>query len=184
MRLSLLTGLMTFGMGLSIPTEEQDECMRLTRCVWLAAFLTNDVQSWEKECGEYKKQVAISDAAEAPHMVNGVWVVMQQEHVDVQEAIRRVLQKVKGFVAEVVDIVEHVRCREDLSEDSRCFVEAAQYMVSGNLVWGIGSPRYHPDRTLNALQVARMTSSWPHHVPRVKGTNPPHTPPEEGTSVG
>ncbi|KAF1976245.1 hypothetical protein BU23DRAFT_565931 [Bimuria novae-zelandiae CBS 107.79] len=39
----LLTGLVTFGMGLAIPSEEKDECWRLTRPVWLASVLTNDV---------------------------------------------------------------------------------------------------------------------------------------------
>jgi hypothetical protein len=66
---SLLTGLIAFGMRLTIPPEERDECMRLTRRAWLAAFLTNDVQSWEKECGEYKKQVALSGAGGKPPYV-------------------------------------------------------------------------------------------------------------------
>ncbi|KAF2451313.1 terpenoid synthase [Karstenula rhodostoma CBS 690.94] len=184
----LLTGLMTFGMALTIPPEEKDECVNLTRCVWLAAFLTNDVQSWEKEREEYKTLIAASDGEDTPHMVNGVWVLMQQDGVDVEEAIKRVLQKVKGFVADVVRTVEDVRSREDLSEDSRCFVEAAQYMVSGNLVWGIDSPRYHADRTLNALQVARMESTvctWPHHVaPVIKDPNLLPTPLEDGARVG
>jgi hypothetical protein len=141
--------LIAFGMRLAIPPAERDECMRLTRRAWLAAFLTNDVQSWEKECEEYKNQVALSDTADAPHMVNGVWVLMQQDSVDVQEAIQRVLQKVRGFAAEFVDIVGDVGSRKDLSEDSRCLVEAAQYMVSGNLVWGADSPRYRGDQSLD-----------------------------------
>ncbi|KAF9739317.1 hypothetical protein PMIN01_01951 [Paraphaeosphaeria minitans] len=40
----------------SIPPEEKDKCRRLTRTVWLAAFLTNDIRSWEKECGNSRSR--------------------------------------------------------------------------------------------------------------------------------
>lgn len=146
-------------MGLTIPPEEKDECVRLTRAAWLAAFLTNDVQSWEKEWKkEYQNQLDSNCTGEAPHMVNGVWVLMKQDSIDVQEAIARVLQKVKFFVAEFVDIVRVIHNREDLSHDARCLVEVAQYMVSGNLIWGASTPRYRPDVTLSEPQAARMTN--------------------------
>ncbi|OAG09799.1 terpenoid synthase [Paraphaeosphaeria sporulosa] len=170
---SLLTGLMTFGMALTIPPEEKEECMALTRRAWHAAFLTNDVQSWEKECAEYEKQVALSEGVETPHMVNSVWVLMQQESLNVEEAIERVLEKVKGFVAEYAEIVTGIQGRMDLSEDSQCFVEAAQYMVSGNLVWGMESPRYHADRGLDRVQKANRERAV------LRTANQLPTPPDE-----
>nr|UXN86878.1 Bifunctional terpene synthase [Didymosphaeria variabile] len=180
----LLSGLITFGMGLTIPPSEIDECSRLTRPAWAAAFLTNDVQSWEKECEEYKNQIKWNHTADAPHMVNGVWILMRQYSINVQEAIDRVFQKVKVFVAEFVDTVRTVHDRKDLSEDSRCFIEAVQHMVSGNLIWGISSPRYHPDRSLNELQVARVKHTGPLHIPPViKDTKHPPAPPDEDIKV-
>ena len=67
---SLLTRLVTFGIGLTIPQNEKDECWRLTRPVWLTAVLTNDVQSWEKEF----KLVYTTDKTD---MTNGVWVLIK-----------------------------------------------------------------------------------------------------------
>ncbi|KAJ4352421.1 uncharacterized protein N0V89_007769 [Didymosphaeria variabile] len=163
---------------------EIDECSRLTRPAWAAAFLTNDVQSWEKECEEYKNQTKLNHTADTPHMVNGVWILMRQYSIGVQEAIDRVHQKVKVFVAEFVDTVSTLDGRKDLSEDSRSFVEAAQYMVSGNLIWGMSSPRYRSDRTLNGLQMAGLKCTGPPHVsPVMKDTKHPPTPPDEDVKV-
>ncbi|KAI1413293.1 geranylgeranyl pyrophosphate synthase [Hypoxylon sp. FL1857] len=144
-----VTGLATFAMGLTIPPEEKGECLRLTRPVWLAAILTNDVQSWEKEVKSFH-------TTDKTDMSNGVWILMKQYSIDVEEAKRRVLEIVKAFVAEFVDTVQNIRLREDLSCDSRCFIEAAQYQISGNLLWGSSCPRYHADQTLNELQLSRM----------------------------
>jgi hypothetical protein len=160
---SLLTGLVTWGMGLTIPSEEKDECWRLTRPVWLAAVLTNDVQSWEKE-------VELVHTTNKVDMTNGVFILMKQDSIDVEEAKHRVLQRVRTFVAEFVNTVKNIHSRQDLSHDSRVFVESAQYMVSGNLVWGTSSPRYHANQALNELQAARMKHGWPVHVAPVAET--------------
>jgi hypothetical protein len=153
---SFLIALATFGMALTIPPNEKEECFRLTRPVWAAAALTNDVQSWEKEC----KLVALQE--DKADMTNGIFVLMKQDpSLDVEEAKRRVLQKAKDFVAEYVETVRTVHDRADLSPDSRVFIEAMQYMVSGNLMWGISTPRYHPDRSLTDMQISRMQHGWP-----------------------
>jgi hypothetical protein len=159
----LLTGLATWGMGLTIPSEEKDECWRLTRPVWLAAALTNDVQSWEKK-------VELVHTTNKVNMTNGVYILMKQDSIDVEEAKHRVLQRVRIFVAEFVNTVKSIHSRQDLSYDSRVFVESAQYMVSGNLVWVISSPRYNANQALNELQAARMKHGWPVHVAPITGT--------------
>ncbi|KAF7194703.1 Ophiobolin F synthase [Pseudocercospora fuligena] len=143
-----LIALATFGMALDIPREEKEECWRLTRPVWAAAALTNDVQSWEKEC----RLVQLQDKTD---MVNSIWILMKQHTIDVEEAKARVLNKVKEFVSQYIQTVRTTATRQDLSLDSRIFVEAMQYMISGNAMWGISSPRYHPECSLTPFQLAR-----------------------------
>jgi hypothetical protein len=103
-------------------------------------------------------------------MTNRVFILMKQDSIGVEEAKHRVLQRVRTFVAEFVNTVKNIYNGQDLLYDSRVFVESAQYMVSGNLVWGISSPRYHANQALNELQAARMKHGWPVHVAPVAKT--------------
>nr|BCP56498.1 phomopsene synthase [Diaporthe amygdali] len=151
-----LIALSTFAMALTIPAEDKDEVFTLTRPVWAAAALTNDVQSWEKEDKLFQKD-------NATDMTNGVWMLMKQYSIGVEEAKRRILGKAREHVAEFVKTLSQIHNRLDLSLDSRLFVEAMQYMISGNLMWGISTPRYHSDQSLDEMMVARMKYGWPNH---------------------
>ncbi|KAJ3569175.1 hypothetical protein NPX13_g6171 [Xylaria arbuscula] len=139
----LMLGLIIFGMGLTIPPEEKSECIRLTQPAWLAASLTNDVQSYDKE---YK----LHHARDNVSMANGIWVLMQQHSLDFEVAKVRVLQKIRYFVAKFTNNLENIRT-SNLSLDSRRLVEASQYMVSGNLHWGMLSPRYEVNQNQTDL---------------------------------
>ncbi|KAI1298516.1 fusicoccadiene synthase [Xylaria venustula] len=144
--------LATFGMCLTIPSAEKEDCFRLTRPAWAAAALTNDLQSWDKEC----KSIQTQDKVD---MANGIWVLMKQHSIDVDEAKSLIVQKVLHCVVELVDIINNLHTNESLSLDSWRLIEATQYyMVSGNALWGMSSPRYHADRSLTDLQFARMQS--------------------------
>ncbi len=141
--------LSTFAMGLNVLEEDEELCLELTRPVWAAASVANDLQSWDKEYLLAQKQPD-SD------MVNAVWVMMKQHSVDVETAKELCHQKVKEFVAEYVQTLEYNKIRDDIPETVRIFVEAMQYMISGNLVWGNQCPRYYPEKKLTKLQLARM----------------------------
>jgi hypothetical protein len=153
---SFLIALSTFAMALTIPAEDKDEVFRLTRPVWAAAALTNDVQSWEKEEKLFREN-------DSKDMTNGVWILMKQYSIGLDESKRRILEKAKAHVAEFVETLSSLHSRTDLSPDSRKFVEAMQYMVSGNLMWGITTPRYHSDQHLDEFMTARMKLGWPNH---------------------
>jgi len=149
-----MIALATFGMGIAIPSEEKDECFRLTRPVWAVAGLTNDLQSWNKEYELFRPE-------ERADMSNAVWILMKQDCIDIEEARCRVVRKIQDFVSEYVETVKNIHTsRQDLSFNSRFFVETMQYMISGNLMWGISSPRYHPDRTLTDFQLALMKKGY------------------------
>ena len=144
-------------MCLTIPKEEAQTCFELTRPVWAAAILINDVQSWDKEY----KLTQTQDKPDMTIMTNGIWVLMQQHSIDIEEAKRIIRQKVKGFVADILINLEEIKTRQDLSLDSRRLIEAMQYMHSGNLMWGFSCTRYYyPTRTLNDFQLNRMKNGW------------------------
>ncbi|PMB67683.1 Fusicoccadiene synthase [Beauveria bassiana] len=90
-------------------------------------------------------------------MTNGIWVLNQQHSIDMEEAKLRIRQKVKDFVAQYVMTLEKIKAGQDLSLDSRRLIEAMQYMISGNLIWGNLCPRYHfPTSKLSDFQLSRM----------------------------
>ncbi|EJP66250.1 fusicoccadiene synthase [Beauveria bassiana ARSEF 2860] len=148
-----LLALSIFGMQLTIPKEEEQTCFELTRPVWAASILTNDLQSWAKEY----KIAQMQDKSDMMIMTNGIWVLMQQHSIDIEEAKLRIRQKVKDFVAQYVMTLEKIKVGQDLSLDSRRLIEAMQYMISGNLIWGNLCPRYHsPTSKLSDFQLSRM----------------------------
>ena len=132
-------GLITFGMGLTIPEHEMKLCKELDKPAWEALALTNDLYSWEKER---------DDAAKAGEslVVNAIWVLMQEYSISEPEAKDLCQQKIKESVARAVQIANDTRTRTDLSLDLRKYTDAITYSVSGNLVWSIYCPRYHPEQ--------------------------------------
>jgi fusicocca-2,10(14)-diene synthase len=129
--------MITFGMGLTIPQDEMSLCKELDRPAWEALALTNDLYSWEKER---------DDAAKAGELlvVNAIWVLMQEYSISEAEAKDLCRQKIKESVSRAVKIAEDTKKRTDLSLDLRQYTDAITYSVSGNLVWSIYCPRYHP----------------------------------------
>ena len=128
-------GLVTFAMGLTIPEHEMDLCKRLSHPSWAALALTNDLYSWEKE------RDAAAQAGE-PHVVNGIWVLMQKHSVTEAGAKDLCRQKIKDYVVEALRNVEEVKSNPDLSSDLKVYMESILYSISGNLVWSIYCPRY------------------------------------------
>lgn len=129
-------------MALTIPDEEMDLCKELGRPTWSALALTNDLYSWEKE----------RDAAEkvgASHMINAIWVLMREYSITEPQAQDLCRQKIKEYVAEAVSIVQETKSNSDLSLDLRAYTEAMLYSISGNLVWSIYCPRYHPEESFD-----------------------------------
>lgn len=136
-------------MGISIPEEEMNLCRRLMRPAWIAAGLTNDYYSWEKEY-----QASLENGQ--THVVNAIWVLMREHSLTVDQAKDLCSQKIKENVAEYLLIVEENRNNEDISLDLRRYIECMQYTLSGNVVWSKLCPRYHPAVSYNESQLLRM----------------------------
>ena len=140
---------MTFGMALTIPEEESELCAQLMRPAWIAAGLTNDLFSWEKEY-----QAAMRNGQ--PDVVNAVWVLMGEHSITGDQAKELCRQKIKVAVADYLQIVEENCNNTNISLDLRKYIVAMQYTLSGNVIWSLQCPRYHPEVQYNQLQLLRM----------------------------
>ena len=142
-------GMVTFGMALTIPEHEMDLCKELVRPAFAAISLTNDLFSWEKE----------RDAAErhcSPHIVNAIWVLMREHSITELEAQELCREKIRENVEKSVGVCRATMEDFAISLDLRKYVEAIQYSLSGNLVWSIYCPRYHPEAWYNDEQCSMM----------------------------
>lgn len=136
-------------MALTIPIEELDLCKRLGQPIWAALALTNDIYSWEKE------RDAAADVG-ASYVVNAIWVLMREHSITESQAKDLCRQKVKEYVAKAVLIVEDTKNNPDLSRDLRTYIEAILYSISGNLIWSIYCPRYHPEESYDDVVLSMM----------------------------
>ena len=136
-------------MALTIPEEELKLCMELARPGFAALSLANDLFSWAKERDDARR-------LGQPHVVNAIYVIMGEHSISESEAQSVCRAKLQEVVAEFVKIVNDTKQRLDLSLDLRRYVEAIAYSVSGNLVWSLYCPRYHPEARYNDLQLSMM----------------------------
>ena len=136
-------------MALTIPEDEMDLCKRLGRPAFAAFGLTNDLFSWDKERDDAKQR---GD----PHIVNAIWVLMGELSISESEAKVVCRDKIKAYVDEYLIIVQDTRMKSELSQDLRTYIEALQYSISGNVVWSIDCPRYHPKASYDSATLSMM----------------------------
>lgn len=140
---------MTFGMAITIPDEEMDLCRRLSRHAWIIAGLQNDLFSWEKEYG-----TSVENGQS--HVINAIWVLMQEHSITVEEAKRLCRLKIEEHVAHYVRDAKEAQTNLNYSAELRRYLEALRYSISGNGVWSLYCPRYHPEVAFNERQLSWM----------------------------
>jgi len=128
-------------MGLTIPHDELELSKQLARPGFAALSLTNDLYSWDKE-----RDAAKRDGLE--HVVNAIWVIMRERSMTEEEAKKLCRVRIREYVAEFVRVVDDTKKNSHISLDTRKYVEAIQYSLSGNLVWSLYCPRYSPQYPL------------------------------------
>jgi len=136
-------------MGITIPNEESELCAQLMRPAWIAAGLTNDLFSWEKEC-EAARRNGLS------YVVNAIWVLKGEHSITTDEAKALCREKIKVAIADYLQVIKRTCNNLKVSLDLRKYIEAMQYSLSGNVVWSLQCPRYHPEAQYNQLQLLRM----------------------------
>lgn len=142
-------GVVTFGMGITIPEGESELCARLMRPAWIAAGLTNDLFSWAKE-----HEAAMRNGQ--PDVVNAIWVLMGEHSITEAQAKKLCREKIKVAVADYLQVIKENCNNTNISLDLRKYIIAMQYSLSGNVVWSLQCPRYHPEAQYNQVQLLRM----------------------------
>ncbi|KAK7743724.1 hypothetical protein SLS62_010455 [Diatrype stigma] len=148
--------LVTFGCAITIPEEEMDMCAKLVLPAVVAASLTNDLFSYEKE-------YEAARAAGLPDVVNALWVIMGEHNISLQEATAMARLRIKDEVAKYAHTVKETMPRNDISRDTKRYIELMQYSVSGNVIWSLQCPRYHKNIWYNERQILREKDGVAQH---------------------
>lgn len=148
-----MAGMMIFGMGLSIPEDQQQTCLELAQPFWLHLALANDYHSWERE------HKAAVDSCQAS-VTNGIWILMHKHSMTCDEAKTLCRERARQCAAEYEQVVEVAKAREDLCQDAKLLLEQLKFAISGNIAWALQCPRYQPGRKLNATQLEMAEAIW------------------------
>ena len=146
--------MVTFCMGISIPHEELDLCHELANTAYLNLGLTNDLYSWQKE---YETAVAMGQ----DFVVNIIYVLMKEHSISEEEAKELTREKIKVTIIDFRRIVAETKERTDISGETKRYLEALQYSLSGNLVWSKDCPRYQRGSSYNERQLDWMKNGVP-----------------------
>lgn len=136
-------------MAITIPEEEMDLSRRLMRPAWVALGLQNDIFSWQKE---YDTAIRNGDS----DVVNAVWVLMGEHSITADEAKDLCKIKIKESIATYMVVLKEALNNMEISPDLRKYMEITLYSISGNGVWSLDCPRYHPNVSFNERQLFRM----------------------------
>ncbi|CAF9915918.1 MAG: hypothetical protein GOMPHAMPRED_000894 [Gomphillus americanus] len=147
-------GMVTFGMGISIPKDELDLAHELAEVAYLNLGLTNDLYSYQKE---YDTAMAMGQ----DHVTNVIWVLMEERSISEDAAKEVCREKIKKTIVDFRQIVRETNARTDVSVDTKRYMEGLLYSLSGNLVWSIECPRYHLHLRYNERQLDYMKNGIP-----------------------
>ncbi|KAG8162573.1 hypothetical protein KVR01_008338 [Diaporthe batatas] len=148
--------LVTFGCAITIPEEEMELCTELVLPAVIAASLTNDLFSYDKE-------YEAAQAAGLTEVVNALWVLMREHSISLKEAKSMCRMRIRQEVAKYARIIRDTQSRNDISSDLKRYIELMQYSVSGNVVWSLQCPRYHSNMRYNERQVLRQEQGISKH---------------------
>ncbi|KAL4867799.1 hypothetical protein BDV12DRAFT_209514 [Aspergillus spectabilis] len=147
-------GLLTFAQAITIPEDEVDVCHQLANTAYLHMALVNDLVSWEKE-----RQSAV--ALGKNYCTNFIFVAMEEHGISEDEAQERCRQEIKKATVDYLQIFEDTKARNDLSHDTKRYLESVLYSMSGNVVWGLHSPRYYTNASFSERQLEWMKNGIP-----------------------
>lgn len=131
---------MLFGMGETLTKEKDALLAPIIRPCYASLALANDYFSFDREWAE-----SLS-SPDAPKPLNAVWLYMQWQSVDMATAKWLVREATNQFEVEFLEGCRKFRESSGKSNDRlERYLRGLQYQVSGNVVWSLNCPRYHPD---------------------------------------
>ncbi|RAK81477.1 bifunctional terpene synthase/polyprenyl synthetase family protein [Aspergillus fijiensis CBS 313.89] len=147
-------GLLTFAQAITIPENELDTCHQLATTAYLHMALVNDLVSWEKE-----RQSAA--ALGKDYVTNFIFVAMEEHGISEGQAQERCRREIQKATVDYLRVFEEVKARDDLSPDTKRYLESVLYSMSGNVVWSFHSPRYYTDASFSERQLEWMKNGIP-----------------------
>jgi geranylgeranyl pyrophosphate synthase len=128
-------------MGTTLTEEEDRQLESVRKPCYTALSLANDYFSFDREYDEFQA------SSKSQSMTNFVWIHMKLHNVDVVTAKKMVKQAIWRYERRYLDLcAEYRREHISLSDHVDRYLRALAYQVSGNVVWSLNCPRYHPDR--------------------------------------
>nr|A0A169T193.1 RecName: Full=Astellifadiene synthase; Short=SS; Includes: RecName: Full=Terpene cyclase; Includes: RecName: Full=Geranylgeranyl diphosphate synthase; Short=GGDP synthase; Short=GGS; Includes: RecName: Full=Geranylfarnesyl diphosphate synthase; Short=GFDP synthase [Aspergillus stellatus]BAU98235.1 astellifadiene synthase [Aspergillus stellatus] len=161
-------GLLTFAQKITIPENELTTCHELAIPAYRHMALLNDLVSWEKER-------ASSIALGKDYCINFIFVAMEESGISEDEAKERCREEIKLATVDYLRVFDEAKDRIDLSHDTMLYLESLLYSMSGNVVWGLQSPRYYTDAKFSQRQLDWIKNGLPLEVrleDRVFGLSP------------
>lgn len=136
---SFVEAVMLFGMGLSLTREEDTELATVLKPCFAALALANDYFSFDKEWKEAQEPGA-------PRPLNAVWLNMQRNGVDIPIAKKLVRDAANRYETSFLKRCDNFRSTHaPISEKLDLYLRGMAYQLSGNVVWSLNCPRYHPE---------------------------------------
>lgn len=142
---------MLFGLGETLTKEEDSLLAPIIRPCYASLALANDYFSFHREWAEYQSaQSSSSSSPDAPSAapaapINLVYLYTQWQSVDIPTAKRLVREAANRFEADFLRKCEDFKKSGQSNDKLDRYLRGLQYQVSGNVVWSLNCPRYHPE---------------------------------------
>jgi hypothetical protein len=131
--------MMLWGMGMQLTPEEDQQLAPVVQPCYAALGLANDYFSFDREYAEFKESGADT-------LTNSVWLHMRWHGVDVKTAKVMVKKATSSYEQKFLQRIEEFkRTHWPISDKLDRYLRALSYEVSGNVVWSLNCPRYHPE---------------------------------------
>lgn len=132
--------MLLFGMGMTLTEEEDIQLEPIRKPCYAALGLANDFFSFDREYTEFK------NSANSQTLTNAVWLHMQWYNVDVDMAKKMTLEATSRYEKQFLESCAVFRQHNGpLPEKLDRYLDALAYQISGNVVWSLNCPRYHPE---------------------------------------
>ncbi|KAF2202999.1 geranylgeranyl pyrophosphate synthase [Delitschia confertaspora ATCC 74209] len=131
--------MMLWGMGMQLTKEEDEILAPIIHPCYAALGLANDYFSFNREWDEFQN-------SDETALTNAVWLHMKWQNVGVNTAKEIVRNATVEYEREFLqNCAEFRRRHAPIPERLDCYLRALSYQVSGNVVWSLNCPRYHPE---------------------------------------
>lgn len=130
---------MLFGMGMTLTAEEDELLAGVIRPCYASLALANDYFSFDREL-----QDAQGTAGSKP--LNAVWMYMQWRGVCITSAKHLVREATNRYEQQFLEFCDKFRTdHAPIPDKLDRYLRGLCYQVSGNVVWSLNCPRYHPE---------------------------------------